>query len=198
MTTTRTSLADTLAFFLATDRLKHEQRRNRVLDASRHETVAEHSWHVSLLALVVEPFAPDDVDVVHVRELLTVHDLVEVYAGDTWFYSGESADDITAREADAANRLVALLPEMLRPRFTSLLDEFAAQITWDARYARALDALHPMLLSYGPDSEGHPLDDLNGELVLTRKRGYLEPFPYLWEFAQELVASAIARGILKP
>jgi putative hydrolase of HD superfamily len=75
---------DTLAFFLATDGLKREQRTTMLGDGSRSESVAEHCWHLSLLALILEPHAPPGVDLVH-GDLITIHDLVEVYAGDTWF-----------------------------------------------------------------------------------------------------------------
>lgn len=187
---------DTLDFFLASERLKREYRMNTLLDDSRHESVAEHCWHLSLLALVLEPYAPPEIDLVHVRDLITIHDLVEVYAGDSWFYS--DATDVAEREAASARRLLALLPESDSDRFRPLIDEFQAQQTPEARYARALDVLHPMVLSYAPGGSGPTAASLTAKIVLDRKRPYLEAFPALWDFAQRLVAGAIARGVIDP
>jgi putative hydrolase of HD superfamily len=194
--TTRTIPFDTLDFFLAAERLKREARMNTVLDGSRHESVAEHCWHLSLLAILFEPYAPSDIDPVHVRDLITVHDLVEVYAGDSWFYS--DATDIAEREAASAMKLLAMLPEADRDRFRPLIDEFQAQQTSEARYARALDVLHPMILSYAPGGSGPTAPTLTAARVLARKQPYLESYPALWDFAQRLVASAIERGAIDP
>lgn len=136
---------DTLAFFLATDRLKHERRTTMLADGSRTESVAEHCWHLSLLALILEPHAPPGIDLVQVRDLITIHDLVEVYAGDTWFYSDDG--DAAAREAASALKLLALLPESGRVRLRAIIEEFQAQETLESRYVRALDVLHPMVVS---------------------------------------------------
>lgn len=192
------TLSDTLDFFLAADQLKHQVRENRLYDATRPETVAEHCWHVSLLAMLCEPFAPPDIDQAHVRELLVIHDLVEVYAGDTVLWADDLEADVAAREAAAGERLVDLLPEMMRNRFSRLIDEFQAQETREARYARALDSLHPMLLSWGPGGKGHARTSLTATAVLARKNHYLESFPPLWDMAQQVVANAVARGLLNP
>ncbi|MGC4105664.1 MAG: HD domain-containing protein [Thermomicrobiales bacterium] len=193
-TTTRTIPFDTLGFFLAAEGLKREQRMNVLLDDSRHESVAEHCWHLSLLAMLLEPYAPPDIDLLHVRDLITIHDLVEVYAGDTWFYS--DATDTAEREAASATRLLAMLPDADASRFRPLIDEFQAQQTPEARYARALDVLHPMILSYAPGGSGPTAPQLTASRVLARKRPHLEAFPALWDFAQRLTASAVERGIL--
>lgn len=198
METKALTLADTLSFFLAADQLKHQTRENRLHDASRSETVAEHCWHVSLLAMLCEPFAATDIDEVHVRELLVIHDLVEVYAGDTVLWADDLEADVAAREAAAGERLVNQLPEMMHTRFSRLIDEFQAQETPEARYARALDSLHPMLLSWGPGGMGHVRPSLTATAVLARKSRYLESFPPLWDLAQQVVADAVARGLLDP
>lgn len=194
--TTQTIPFDTLEFFLASERLKREYRMNTLLDDSRHESVAEHCWHLALLAMVLEPYAPPDVDLVHVRDLITIHDLVEVYAGDSWFYS--DATDVAEREDASARKLLALLPQADRDRFQPLIDEYQTLDTPEARYARALDVLHPMILSYAPGGSGPTAPSLTAKIVLDRKRPYLEAFPALWDFAQRLVADGISRGVIAP
>lgn len=186
-----------LEFFTIAERLKQIGRLNTLLDTSRPETVAEHCWHVALLALLLEPHAPPDIDQVRVRDLITIHDLVEVYAGDSNFY--EAAADVPAKEAAAAHTLLAFLNGMNRQRFTSLIDEFQAQETAEARYARALDALQPMILvAYYPPGTGLGWHDGTPSHRLARKRPLLEPFPLLWELAQHLTQMAVDRGVILP
>lgn len=187
-------LSDRLAFFLATDVLKEIGRANHTLAGGRPESVAEHTWHVTLLAMLLEDAAPVGTDHHHVRDLLTVHDLVEVYAGDTviWDAAPGEADD---RERAAGERLMRLLPTDQVSRFDRLWREFQAQETVEARFARAIDALHPMLMSWGPGGTGHPRTELTRRCVLDRKRPLLAGFPALWGLACTIVASAVERGL---
>lgn len=191
-----TSLHDRLSFFVATDRLKETQRANWIYTEPRQETVAEHVWHTSLLAMLLQDAAPDDVDHNHVRDLLIVHDLVEVYAGDTVLWDDVPLDDVTAREHAAGERLMAMLPEDQRERFDPLWREFQAQITAEARFARAIDALHPMVLSWFPGAPGHANKTLTPTKILTRKRPFIEPFPALWELANWLVQQAVDQQLI--
>ena len=188
---------DFIVFMVATDGLKHVPRTTMLSNGSRPESVAEHCWHLSLLALVLEPHAPSGIDLIHVRDLITIHDLVEVYAGDTWFYADDA--DTAAREAASAQKLVALLPEDGRDQLRSKINEFQAQKTLEARYVRALDVLHPMVVSYAP---GGLVDEsaqrLRASMILDRKRPYLEAFPVLWELAVKLVECGIQQGVPDP
>lgn len=187
---------ETLAFFLATDGLKREPRSTMLADGSRPESVAEHCWHLSLLALILEPHAPPGIDLAHVRNLITIHDLVEVYAGDTWFYADDN--DAPVREAVSALKLLALLPEIGREPLRAMIEEFQAQETPESRYARALDVLHPMVISYAPGGSNATTPQLRASTILGRKRPCLEAFPVLWDLAQRLVESGIQRGVLDP
>lgn len=187
-----------LDFFLATDQLKMIARENRVLDGSRHETVAEHSWHVTLLAMTLAHAAPPETDIDHVVNLLTVHDLVEVYAGDTVIWWDVDAAEVDARERAAAARLFAQLPDGVRPRFEKLNAEFMAQETVEARFARALDALHPLLMTWGTRGAGHVRKDLTVDRIVARKQPLIGPFPALWALAEQVLAEAVARGLLSP
>jgi putative hydrolase of HD superfamily len=192
------NLRDRLAFLTATDALKHVTRANRIIDGSRQENVAEHTWHVTLLAMLFADAAPTGTDHNRVRDLLITHDLVEIHAGDTVIWDNISVTETAALESEAAARLFALLPEADRSRFVSLCDEFAAQNTVEARFARAIDALHPMFMSWGPAGVGHPNPALTPSQVLDRKRVDIEEFPLLWELAVELVTSAAERGLISP
>lgn len=190
-------IRDRLAFFLATDALKDIGRANHTFAGGRAESVAEHSWHVTLLAMLLEDAAPEGTDHPRVRDLLTIHDLVEVYAGDTVIWDAKPGDKVEDRERAAGERLMRLLPGDQVDRFDRLWREFEAQETVEARFARAIDALHPMLMSWGPGAVGHPRADLHRRRVLDRKRPFLQEFPALWDLACTIVASAVERGLLR-
>lgn len=192
------SLTAYLPFIAATDGLKHVTRANRVVDGSRQEGVAEHVWHTTLLALIFADAAPTGTNHDRVRDLLITHDLVEIHAGDTVLWDDIPDEDVAAREDAAAQRLFALLPEPQREQFSGYWAEFSAQQTVEARFARALDALHPMLMSWGADGVGHPNETLTPSRVLARKAPSIEEFPALWNLAQDVVRSAVERGLLAP
>lgn len=196
--TDRSKLAVFLPFIAATDGLKHVTRANRVVDGSRQEGVAEHVWHTTLLALIFADAAPAGIDHDRIRDLLITHDLVEIHAGDTVLWDDIPDEDIAAREDAAAQRLFALLPEPQRVQFSGYWAEFSAQQTIEARFARALDALHPMLMSWGAGSVGHPNETLTPSRVLARKHPSIAEFPALWDLAQAVVANAVEQGLIAP
>ena len=111
------------AFILELDRLKGVLRRNSLLDRSRRENSAEHSWHVALMALILSEFAAEPVDTSRVIELLLVHDLVEIDAGDTFAYDVQGATTQAQREQTAADRIFGLLPDDQAQRLRARWDK---------------------------------------------------------------------------
>ncbi len=154
-------LYERLTFFLATDALKTTTRANWVYSEARFETVAEHNWHALLLAMLLADTAPEGVDHNHVRDLLIVHDLVEVYAGDTSIWDDAARESEAEREMAAGERLMAMLPDDIFPSFDPLWREYQAQETEEARFARAIDTLHPVLMAWTEGAHGHS----NGEIT---------------------------------
>lgn len=192
-------LASRLEFFVATDRLKAERRANWVRNEPRFESVAEHVWHTTLLAMLFADAAPDGVDHNRVRDLLIVHDLVEVFAGDVPIWDQQANDGVEAREWAAGVRLTALLPQDQRQRMDILWQEFQQQQTTESRFARAIDSLHPMIVSWFPPAIGHErAAELTATRIIDRKRPTLEEFPMLWDLAQWLVVQAVEQGFLAP
>jgi putative hydrolase of HD superfamily len=192
-------LDDQIAFLLTCDQLKNVTRTTRLHDDSRFENSAEHSWHLALMVLTLGESAPAGTNLNRVTELLLVHDLVEIYAGDTFFdVSSEAHRQQAEDEGRAAGRLFSLLPEDQRGRFHGLWQEFEARQTPEARFARALDALQPLLLSWGPGGVGctarHP--DLTRERLLGLKQRHLEDFPDLWAYTQRLLDTAVRNGTM--
>lgn len=186
-----------LAFLLTADRLKQVVRNNRLHDGSRNENSAEHSWHLTLMALTLAEHAPPGTDTGRVIEMLIVHDVVEIEAGDHWVLDGNAAA-VAAKEAAAAERLFGLLPADQRDRFHALWTEYEARATEEARFARALDSLHPMLLVWGPGGSDEVHAPVTAGFMRDYKRAAIEPYPELWALAERLLDDAVARGALKP
>lgn len=187
-----------LSFFLATDALKELQRANWVYSVARHENVAEHSWHTLLLAMLFADAAPDGIDHNRVRNLLIIHDLVEVYAGDTPIWDTSLRENEAEREMAAGERLMALLPDDMLPSFDPLWREYQAQETEEARFARAIDMLHPTIMSWTEGGHGHANRGITPALLLERKRQTLEEYPVLWNLLVRIVQDAVDRGALPP
>lgn len=144
-------LARQLAFVLELDRLKGVLRRSYLLDGSRFENSAEHSWHVALMALALAEHAREPVDTGRVVKMLLVHDVVEIDAGDTYVYAPRT-DGKEAREREGAERLFGLLPEDQGRELRALWEEYEAQSSPEARFARSVDRLMPFL--HNVHSEG--------------------------------------------
>jgi putative hydrolases of HD superfamily len=184
-------------FLLTCDRLKSVTRQNRLHDGSRDENSAEHSWHLALMALTLGEYAPADTDLSHVVRLLVTHDLVEIYAGDAYFELPDAEMALhTLKERQAAVKLFAQLPPEQGAAFMAWWEEFEARQTPEARFAKALDALQPMLMTWGTGGKGSTYLDLTAERVLRRKHPYIAEFPALWELVERTVAEAVAAGIM--
>lgn len=134
-----------LKFIAEIDKMTSVLRRTLLLDRSRAENDAEHSWHIAVMALLFKEYAVVEVNIHHAVEMLLVHDLVEIYAGDTFAYDTAGNETKAAREQEAADKLFALLPEEQGSYIRSLWNEFDAKNSADAKYANCLDRLQPFL-----------------------------------------------------
>ena len=136
-----TRLQQQMAFLLEIDKLKQVMRRTKLLSGERFENTAEHSWHITLAALLLAEHSNEPVDVVRVVKMLLVHDVVEIDAGDTPAY-GEQGDKAEL-EAAAAARIFGMLPEEQRDEFVALWQEFEGRETAESLYANSIDRLFP-------------------------------------------------------
>lgn len=192
-------LAAQIQFLLTCDQLKNVIRTTTLHDGSRFENSAEHSWHLALMALTLSEHAPDGTNIQQVVQMLLIHDLVEIYAGDTFFAVSEAGLlEQQQKETEAASALFGMLPEDQGLQFRKLWDEFESQQTPEAHFAKALDALQPMLLTWGGKGVGctekHP--DLTREKLLGFKQKHLHRFPTLWDYAKQVLDEAALRGVL--
>jgi len=134
-----------LLFTAEIDKMTSILRRTILLDRSRRENDAEHSWHIAVMALIFQDYAVEKPNVLHSVEMMLVHDLVEIYAGDTFAYDIAGNVSKAERELAAADKLYAILPQEQSQRLRALWEEFDAAETTDAKYANCLDRLQPFL-----------------------------------------------------
>ncbi len=188
-----------LDFICELDRLKNVRRQTWLMDASRKENSAEHSWHIATMAMVLGEYAAGEgVNVGRVLRMLLVHDIVEIDAGDTFCYDEVAARGQHARERAAACRLFGLLPADIGDRFTALWEEFEARQTPEARLANALDRLQPVLNNYHSEGKSWQENGITHDQVVQRNRVMAEGAPTLWRYVETLLERAVAQGILPP
>jgi putative hydrolase of HD superfamily len=188
-----------LLFLLEADKLKTVLRQSTLVDASRKENSAEHSWHLALMALVLQEHAPPGTDLGHVIAMLLLHDLVEIDAGDLFLYAGAQAHARQeVAERAAADRIFALLPPPQAAGLRALWDEFEERRTQEAKFARALDRLQPMLANYQTGGGTWLAHGVTADQVLLRVALIEDGSATLGEYARDLVARSVARGFLAP
>ena len=130
-----------MGFLCEMDKLKSILRATRLHDNSRFENSAEHSWHITLYAMTLAEYAPKGCDMTKVTQMLLLHDVVEIDAGDNPIHGEYDKDEMAAKEIAAANRLFNLLPPDQAVQFRILWDEFEAAKTPEAKFAKALDRI---------------------------------------------------------
>ena len=187
-------LRQQLRFIAEIDALKHVLRHTLLLDGSRRENDAEHSWHIAVMAAILEEYAGEPFNMERVLKMALLHDLVEVYAGDTFAFDAAANEGKEAREAAAADRLFALLPKEQGAELRSLWEEFDAAQSADAKYAAALDRLQPFI--HNLCTEGHTWVEGRATLaqVMARSGPVMDALPALRPWMQEQIEAAIEKG----
>ena len=184
----RTPLGRRLHFLREIDRLKGVVRQSPLLDRSRKENSAEHSWHLAMYASVLAEYATDAVDQARVVRMLLLHDIVEVDVGDSPIHAG-SHEQQAALEDQAAVRIFGLLPGEQGASFLALWREFEAGETADARFAKALDRFQPLLVNVFTGGGTWSETGVSMEQVMTRYGPAIRAgAPRLWTLCEEWIA----------
>ncbi|ENN6983302.1 HD domain-containing protein [Vibrio parahaemolyticus] len=187
-----------LALLIELDKLKSVLRRTRVKRAEgRLENSGEHSWHVALMAVLMEEHANAPVDICRVMKMLLIHDVIEIDAGDTFVYDTAATKEQAEKEIKAAERLFGMLPTDQGQELLALWQEFEAAQSDDAKYAKALDRLIPMLLNYHNNGQSWKENSVTREQALTINKRIEFGSVTLWDKAKELIEEATEKGWLK-
>jgi putative hydrolase of HD superfamily len=182
-----------LGFLREIDRLKAVVRQSPLLDKSRKENSAEHSWHLAMYALLLSEYACAPVNTNRVIHMLLLHDIVEIDVGDVPIHSGSSSESQAEQEAGAAARLFGLLPQQQGKELLALWQEFERAETEDAKFAKALDRFQPLLINIFTGGGTWTENSVSLEQVLSRygpviKRGA----PLLWTVCEQWVTQHFA------
>jgi len=193
------TLDSQIRFVLEADRLKTVIRQSVITGESRKENSAEHSWHLAVMAVVLAEHAPPGTDLGKVGAMLVLHDLVEIDAGDLFLYS-DAAAQARQEEAEraAADRLFAILPPAQAAELRGLWEEFEERRTPEARFARALDRLQPMLLNMQTRGGTWTAHGVTLDQVLPKVDLIEEGSASLGAYARTMIATAVQRGFLRP
>lgn len=186
-----------IEFLLEIDQLKQVFRQTYLLDQSRKENDAEHSWHFAMLAVILSEYATGSIDLLKVVKMALVHDLVEIDAGDTFLYDTAGQADKAEREKKAADRIFGLLPEDQGTALHALWEEFEANETPEARFAGAIDRLQPLLHNLYTQGRAWREHGIDAAQVRQRNRHIGDGAPELWAHAQKLIDEAVAQGHLE-
>ena len=187
-----------IKFAITIDEMKNIFRRNLLADGSRRENDAEHSWHLAMLAMLLEEYSAENVNIERVLKIALVHDLIEVYAGDTFAYDAKGNEDKHEREVQAADKLFGILDSVQGAEIRALWDEFEAMETAESRYANAIDRIQPLILNYLTDGHTWKMGDVTSEKIYKRMDIIRTATPELWHIVEGIINTSIKAGILKP
>jgi putative hydrolase of HD superfamily len=188
-----TALDKQLGFLREIDRLKTVVRQSPLLDGSRKENSAEHSWHLAMYALLLNEYACGPVDTNRVIQMLLLHDVVEIDVGDFPIHSGSSRELQAEQETKAAARLFGLLPQQQGNEFLALWQEFECAETEDAKFAKALDRFQPLLVNVFTGGGTWTENSVSLEQVFSRYGPVIKKgAPLLWAVCEQWVIQHFA------
>lgn len=189
-------LSKCVEFLNEIEKLKIIYRQNSVVDKSRNENTAEHSWHVSLMAIILSGFSNEkNLDTLKVVKMLLVHDIVEIDAGDTFLYDENANLSKENNELDAAKRIFGLLPQPIGEELFELWEEFEARISPEAKFAASLDSLQPLMNHLHTKNLKYKSHNVRTSQVVEKKKHIAEGSLILWEYAQDVITKSEEIGL---
>lgn len=194
----RERLEQQLQFICEIDKVKNIYRQTYLTDGARKENDAEHSWHIAIMAVLLQEYADEKVDVLRVMTMVLIHDLVEIDAGDTYAYENSAfAKEKRVREEKAAERIFGMLPEDQKKYFRELWEEFESYETPDAKYAHLLDNFQPLLLNDASGGKSWREHGVKKEQIYRRNANIEETSELIWDYMKEVIAKNIAMKNIK-
>jgi len=190
-------LANQIAFIKEIDKLKYIQRKTKLFNSDRCENDAEHSWHLALMAIVLAEHSNEPIDILKVVKMVLIHDIVEIDAGDVFMYDTAKNHSNTDEERIAANRIFGLLPEKQAQEFISIWEEFEAGETSEAKFAKSMDRLEPLLQNTSNNGGTWKEFGVKYDKVYEKKSVIKEGSKTIWNYAEGLINDSVEKGILE-
>lgn len=192
-----TKLEQQIQFIVEIDKVKNIFRQTYLADRNRKENDAEHSWHIALMAYLLQEYADEPVDVGRVMLMVLIHDLVEIDAGDTYAYDSKGNETKRQRETAAADRIFGILPDAQRDDLRALWEEFEEYRTADAKYAHMLDNFQPILLNDASGGQSWAEHGVKRSQIYKRNEHVEEISKEVWNCMQNIVEKHIEEGHVK-
>lgn len=184
-------------FLLELDKEKSIVRQTYLADGKRKENDAEHAWHMAVMALVLSEYSNDDIDILKTVSMILIHDVVEIYAGDTYAYDEEGKKDQKEREAKAADRIFSLLPEDQSLKFRQLWNEFEERKTPESKFANTLDNVQPSMLNNASSGRSWKEHGVTVSGLMKRQSYTCEGSEKLWNYAlSRFIKPNVENGII--
>ncbi|WP_158800342.1 HD family hydrolase [Pedobacter sp. L105] len=176
-----------MEFIKEIDKLKYIQRKTKLFNSDRHENDAEHSWHLAMMVMVLSEYANAPIDTLKVLKMVLLHDIVEIDAGDTFLYDTTKNHSNTDEELIAAHRIFGILPEDMTKDFIEIWIEFENGETNDAKFAKAIDRLEPILQNLS--NQGGTWTEFNVpfDIVYQKIDKIKDGSSFLWDHIDELI-----------
>ena len=183
-------------FALEIDKAKNIFRQTHLSDKGRKENDAEHSWHMAIMAYVLKEYSNEEIDILKVILMCLIHDIVEILAGDTYAYDEENIKTQEKRENSAKEEIFSLLPENQRNEFISLFDEFNEGKTAEAKFAKTMDNLQPVMLNDSNDGMDWIEHAIHKDQVLQRQAISQEGSTILYDYTMHILDENTKQGNL--
>lgn len=191
------SLLKQIEFIKEIDKIKYIQRRTKLFNSDRYENDAEHSWHLAMMAIVLHEYSDKKIDLLKVLKMVLIHDIVEIDAGDTFIYDQNKNHENTEEELKAAKRIFGMLPEEQAVKFIETWREFEDGISNEAKFARSMDRLEPLLQNTSNNGGTWKEFGVKHETVYDKKKVIKSGSKELWEYAEKLLENSVEKGILE-
>jgi len=185
-----------IEFIVELDRMKSILRQTSLIGEDKREDDAQHSWHISVMAMILSEYANEDIDVCKVIKMLLTHDLVELYAGDTFCYDKVGNQDKKQRELAAADKIYGMLDEEKGKELRKLWDEFEEMETPEALFAASMDRLQPMLNNYYNNGGTWRKFNVAQSDIYKRISPVKKSSDELWNFVEYMLEDAFEKGLI--
>lgn len=190
------NLLKQIDFIKEIDKIKYIQRRTKLFNSDRSENDAEHSWHLAMMAVVLAAHSEAPVDILKVLKMVLIHDIVEIDAGDTFIYDTMKNHKNTVEELAAAKRIFGILPDEQAEELVALWLEFEEEQTSEAKFAKSLDRLEPLLQNVSNNGGTWKEFGVDYQKVYDKKKAIKEGSSLLWNYAENLLDESVKNGIL--
>ena len=191
------NLEKQVAFIKEIDKIKFIQRKSRLFNSARRENDAEHSWHLAVMAIVLAEHSDKPIDLLKVLKMVLIHDIVEIDAGDTFFYSSTESHDNIEEELTAAKRIFGILPKEQAEELIAIWEEFEAAETDEAKFAKSLDRFEPLLQDAENDGGSWAEFDVPYQKVYDLNKTIKNGSTKMWSYAKDLIDESVQKGDLK-